>query len=216
MNLTEIQNNIRDYLSSHRICAGLGSEESACTIAAINLSISGKLTDARPNCVCPVIHAWVIPIQDAMPDDMRNNGWTDLVPLIAGSYNPELEQKRKDLILDWIWTVVLPQLTPVAERYGFGKEWATMLELNTADAAAAAAADADAAAAGAAAAARAADAAAADGAAGARAAARTADAAYYAAAAARAADAAAARTADAAYWEAVNPTALLEKLLSVK
>jgi hypothetical protein len=162
MNLTEIQNNIRDYLSSHRICAGLGLEESACTIAAINLCISGRLTDARPDCVCRVIHKWVIPIQDAMPDDMRNNGWTALVPLIAGSFNPELESKRKDLILDWMWTIVLPQLIPVAEKYGFGSEWTEMLDMKTSYAARAA----------------------------------------YAAAA--------------AYWKAVNPTALLEKLLSVK
>jgi len=197
MNITEIQNNIRDYLSSHRICAGLGSEESACTIAAINLSISGRLTYARPDCVCRVIHKWVISIQDAMPDDMRNNGWTALVPLIAGSFNPELESKRKDLILDWMWTIVLPQLIPVAKKYGFGSEWTEMLDMKTSYAAAAAAYAADAAAA-------------------AYAAADDAAAAAYAADAAAAAADAAAYAAAAAYWKAVNPTALLEKLLSVK
>jgi len=209
MKLTPVQEKIKTYLSSHRLCSGLGNEESACTIAAINLAISGRLTDSRPDCVCPVIHKWVIPIQDAMPDDMRNNGWTDLVPLIAGSFNPELEQKRKNLILDWMWTIVLPQFLPVAAKYGFEKEWSAMLALKTPKSARDAAVAADAA--------RAAARAAADAARAAADAARAAaDAARDAALAAAVALAAADALAVAAYWKAVNPTKLLKKLLSVK
>ncbi len=203
MKLTPIQKKIRDYVTTHRLSSGLGTEDSACTIAAINLAISGRLVDSRPDCVCPVIHKWVIPIQDAMPDNLRNNGWTELVPFIAGSFNPELEAKRKAIILDWLWTIVLPQLLPIAIKYGFGKEWSVMLELKiyaaayAAAAGAAAYAAADAAYAAAYAAYTAAAAGAADAAA-AHAAYAAADAAYAARGAADAADAARAAAAAAA------------------
>lgn len=146
MTLTPIQKQIRDFIATHPLCSGLGTKESACTIAAINLVISGLLEDERPDCVCPVIHRWVIPIQDAMPNNLRNNGWSQLVPLIAGSKStPAVEQKRKAIILDWMWGIVLPQLLPVAKKYSFEKEWSAMLELKTQSAAASAARAADAA-----------------------------------------------------------------------
>jgi hypothetical protein len=210
MKLTPIQKKIKTYLETHRLSAGLGTPESTCTIAAINLAISGRITSSRPDCVCPVIHKWVIPIQDAMPDHIRNNGWTKLVPLIAGSYAPEKEQARKNIILQWMWGVVLPQLTPIAEKHGFAKEWLTMLELKTSDAARVAARVAGMEGAASRVAARAAGMAAR---AGAGMAAIAAYAAYAGADAAHADNANA--NANAGYWEAVNPTALLASLLSV-
>ena len=36
---------IRAFLVGREIPAGLGTKESACSIAAINLALSGKLTD---------------------------------------------------------------------------------------------------------------------------------------------------------------------------
>jgi hypothetical protein len=205
------ENAIREYLEGKHIPAGIGNEGAACSIAAINLALSGRLTDVIPDCMSPVIGRWIINVQDSMPDDMRNSDeWRDLLPLAAGT-GREHEGERAQIILDWIWETVLPYLQDVADKGGFGEAWKTMTTKKTSAAADAAARAAYAAAYAAAdAAARAAYAAAyaaADAAAYA-----AADAAAYAAAYA-AADAAAYAAADA--WKIFDPTTLLRKLVEV-
>jgi hypothetical protein len=173
-----------------------------------------------------------IRLQDSMPSEMRNSlRYKALLPEMAGT-GREHEQERLAILMNWMWSVVLPQLQPVADKHGFGDEWKNMCQLKTA-ASARAAADAAYAAYAAVYAARAADyaaLAAADGAdyaaafaadaaadyAAARAAARAAD--YAAAAAgAAAADAADADAADYAaaggdFWETVDPIGVLEHM----
>jgi hypothetical protein len=191
----EQQEAISAYLKTHHIPAGLGTEDEACSIAAINLVLTGKLTDKIPECMSEVIGTWIISTQDAMPDDMRNSkAWKELLPLAAGTGRTK-EKERLQILLDHMWEVVLPHLQPLADSHGFGTEWARMCSERTQEAADAAyAADADAYAA--VAAARAADAAA--------------DAADAAADAARAA-ARAARAA--AAWKHFDPCSLLKKLI---
>jgi hypothetical protein len=66
--------------------SGLGTEESACSIAAINLALTGELTDDIPDCMSEVIGRWIIPTQDAMPAELRNSPrWKSLLPLAAGT-----------------------------------------------------------------------------------------------------------------------------------
>jgi hypothetical protein len=203
------------YLNTHILAKGVGDEKSACSIAAINLAINGELSDKIPDCMSEVIGFWIIRIQDAMPEEMRNSDrWKRLLPLAAGTgREPELEKQRRDLILDWMWEKVLPELSPVEDRSGFGDQWREMLKLRTYDAASAAyvaarAVRADAAVrAASAAAVRAAVHADADAAA-----------AYVAADAADAA--AAACVADASgespyFWEKVSPCILLESLVNI-
>jgi len=69
----EQQQAIAAKLASMHLPSGLGDEEAACSIAAINLALSGKLTDEIPDCMSEVIGKWIIRIQDSMPDDMRNS-----------------------------------------------------------------------------------------------------------------------------------------------
>lgn len=108
--------------------AGLGTEESACSIAAINLALSGRLTDEIPACMSAVIGKWIIRVQDAMPDEMRNSDrWKNLLPLAAGT-GRGYEQERLQIILEWMWTTVLPTLQPLADRQGFGDAWQRMTE----------------------------------------------------------------------------------------
>ena len=120
---------IADFLATHRLASGLGTAEEPCSIAAINLALSGRLTDDIPACMSPVIGKWIIAIQDAMPDGLRNSPtWKALLPLAAGTgRHPALEQRRAALLLDWVWDDVLPQLQPLADANGFGAEWGTML-----------------------------------------------------------------------------------------
>jgi hypothetical protein len=206
----EQQAAIAAKLAGMHLPSGLGNEEAACSIAAINLALSGKLTDDIPDCMSEVIGNWVIKVQDAMPDDMRNSArWKSLLPLAAGT-GRDKEKKRLAMILDWMWESVLPTLQPLADKHGFGREWQTMTKKRTEAAARAAAWAAAAWAAEAAEPAEAAARAAAWAAAAAEA--RAAWAAWAAAAAAEARAAAEA----AAAWQTFDPCALLAKLIDVQ
>ena len=46
---------IADYVNNHELSEGVGTAESACSIAAINLALNGRLTDAIPDCMSRVI-----------------------------------------------------------------------------------------------------------------------------------------------------------------
>ena len=72
MNL-EQRRKLETHLATHDLSRGLGTEESACSVAAINLAISGKLTDDIPECMSKVIGRWIIGVQDAMPP-LRKRG----------------------------------------------------------------------------------------------------------------------------------------------
>jgi hypothetical protein len=196
---------------------GLGDERAACSIAAINLALTGRLTDEIPACMSAVIGKWIIGVQDAMPHDMRNSArWKSLLPLAAGT-GRDHEQERLTLILDWMLGTVLPTVQPIADKHGFGGGWLTMTTERTATAAAAAAAKAAKvaeawAATAAAAAAKAAKVAEAWAAAGAAAkAAEVAEAGAWAAAGAGAA----AKAAKVAEWGRFDPCSLLEQLIAV-
>jgi hypothetical protein len=101
---------IANWLNTHRLVHGLGSEDAACSIASINLALTGELTDKDPsNCMSPMIREWVIRVQDKMPekmmsrDDEHGRRWRQALPLVAGSLNPDREQARLGLILEWMW-----------------------------------------------------------------------------------------------------------------
>ena len=144
----EHRDKLRAYLKDRAIPSGIGSKEEACSVAAINLAISGKLTDDIPDCMSRVLGQAVIILQDAMPDKMRNSEeYKSLLPDMAGT-GREHEKERLSILLDWMWGTVLPQVQPIADKEGFGGEWKTMCEERTgkaAEAAAYAASDFDAA-----------------------------------------------------------------------
>ena len=132
---TEQQAAIAALLKDMHIPVGMGTVDRACSIAAINLALSGKLTDRIPDCMSPAIGGWIINIQDAMPDSMRNSTeWKKLLPLAAGT-GRDYERERVEIIVDWMWGTVLPVLQPQAERLGFGAEWHRMCIERTAAAA---------------------------------------------------------------------------------
>lgn len=188
---TEQQQAIATLLETMTLPEGLGTEESACSIAAINLALTGELTDKIPPCMSEILGSWIISVQDSMPHEMRNSAeWKQLLPLAAGT-GRQHEKERLGIILDWMWGTVLPTLQPIADSNGFGKEWRLMLQKRTAGAANAAAKAANATAA----------AALHDAA---NAAAKAAYAAYATAAAANSADSA---------WQQFNPCGLLQKLI---
>jgi hypothetical protein len=64
---------LEQYLATHTLPSGLGIKESACSIAAINLAVSGTLTDDIPDCMSEVLGRATIRLQDSMPEEMRNS-----------------------------------------------------------------------------------------------------------------------------------------------
>jgi hypothetical protein len=205
----EQQTAIAVKLAGMHLPSGLGDEEAACSIAAINLALTGTLTDNIPPCMSEVIGKWIIKVQDSMPDDMRNSAqWKSLLPLAAGTGRAK-EKKRLAIILDWMWGTVLPTLQPLADDRGFGTEWKRMTTERTRAAAEAAAR----------AAARAAESVAWEAARKAAYAveAAEAEAAAWAAAEAAAWAAEAAKAAAwAAAWQTFDPCGLLERLINVE
>jgi hypothetical protein len=101
---------IAAYIKDRHISRGLGTREEPCSIAAINLALTGELTDKIPDCMSEVIGAWIIRIQDGMPDDMRNGAeWRALLPLAAGT-GREFEVERLTIIISRLRETVLPTL----------------------------------------------------------------------------------------------------------
>ena len=126
---------LRDYLASHELVDGIGTEESMCSIAAINLALTGMVTDTIPKCMSKIIGQWMMAIQDVMPGKIRNSsGWKCLLPMAAGT-GREREEERLALIMDWMWGTVLPDVQSVADQGGFGAEWRTMCMEKSPDAA---------------------------------------------------------------------------------
>ena len=182
------QQSIADLLVGMKLPVGTGDERSACSIAAINLALSGRLTDDIPDCMSDVVGRWIIHAQDVMPEQMRNSQrWKELLPRAAGTGKLH-ERKRFAIILDWMWDTVLPTLQLMADNGGFGAEWLKMTTERTAESSRAAAEAAEA----------------------------VAEAEEVVAVAARAARAAdAAWAADAAAWERFDPCGVLQRLVEV-
>jgi hypothetical protein len=239
---TEQEIAIRDTLTNMpKLAVGLGTAEQACSIAAINLAMTGTLTDTVPDCMSRVIGRWIIRIQDPMPATIRDSAaWRELLVLSAGT-GREHEAERVALVLDWMWDA-LALVQPRADVRGYRVAWATMLRertaqsarsasayaATTADAYAAASASesaaayayADAASSAATAAAASSSASTATAAAAAAAASASASASAHAAsstatAADAYADAAPSAYAAAAAWETIDPVGLLRRLVAV-
>lgn len=130
----EQQQAIHDKVFSMTLPAGLGSEEAACSVAAINLALTGELTDRIPPCMSAVIGRWIIRIQDRMPAEIRNSEeWKSLLPLAAGTGRTN-EAARSRIVLDWMWEALI-LVQPVADKRGFGPAWKRMTDEKSAAAA---------------------------------------------------------------------------------
>jgi hypothetical protein len=122
---------IAEVVNSMHLPSGLGTHQSACSIAAINLALTGELTDSIPDCMSKVIGQWIIVTQDSMPDEMRNSvEWKSLLPLAAGTGRAH-EKKRLDLLMEHMWEVALPMIQPIADAGGYGAQWHDMVEKRT-------------------------------------------------------------------------------------
>ena len=128
---------LRAYLArnGYIIPVGLGNEDAACSMAAINLALTGVLSDDTPACMSAVVGKWILRAQDVMPDSLRNGAeWRELLPLAAGT-GRTYEQERLTLLLDWMWGTALPVVQPLADAGGCGDKWRELCEERSIDAA---------------------------------------------------------------------------------
>jgi hypothetical protein len=211
---TEQETAIRDTLAAMpELAVGTGTAEKACSVAALNLALTGTLTDEIPDCMSRVVGRWIISVQDRMPATIRDSAaWRELLVLAAGT-GREQEAERRALLLDWMWDA-LAVVQPQADAEGYGKAWATMLRERTATSADTAA-DAAAAANAAAAAAAASEAAYADAAAYAADPYAAAAASAYASGYAYASAASASASASGYAWDTIDPVGMLRRLVAV-
>ena len=79
LNLAKFPDEARERLHTYlftpgrTLPVGLGSKETACSLAAINLALTGTLTDEIPDCMSKVIGRWVLVVQDVMSSKHRNS-----------------------------------------------------------------------------------------------------------------------------------------------
>lgn len=185
------------------LSVGVGTEQSPCSIAAINLALSGRLTDDVPECASPARCAVVIQMQDRIPAAIRDSAeWRAALPLLAGTRG--MSEDLRPILIPWMWERLADPAVIAAVPERALPAWRAMLAA-PGDVGLARAAHADAHAAHAYAHAYAAAHAAAY-------AATSYAAPSSAAAAAGAAEAIADADADAAYWHRANPAALLVRL----
>jgi hypothetical protein len=123
----EQQNKIAEFVNTHELVRGMGEESSPCSVAAINLMLTGRLTDEIPDCMSEVIGAWTIDMQDTLTRTQRNSSeWKYLLPFAAGT-GRDREPERLGILIDWVFGLLLPKLTSYADFIGMGPEWRLML-----------------------------------------------------------------------------------------
>jgi hypothetical protein len=112
------------------LAEGLGTTETACSMAAINLALTGRLTDATPACMSIGVGQWIILVQDACPPTIGRDHprWRAALPLAAGTgRHVARELARANLLRDWMFDDCLSQLQGLADTGGYGVQWAAML-----------------------------------------------------------------------------------------
>lgn len=136
----EEEANIVEWLAKHpMLTQGVGTKEASCSVAAWNLALTGALSDKIPDCASEVIGWWIIAVQDHCPPEHGRGHpeWLRLLPLAAGTGRAH-EAERLAIVLDWMWSTVLPSVQTIADQEGFGEQWRVMCETRTAKAAKAA------------------------------------------------------------------------------
>ena len=90
--------------------AGNGVDE-ACLMTATNMLLGrGELGDKEGDCICPVIRAFIIPTNDAMPKHLLGEIYGPLVWEIPGTKTDDVEviRQRAYAFADWGLREVLP------------------------------------------------------------------------------------------------------------
>jgi len=109
----------------------LGDEDRASSMAAINLALTGELTEDVPECMSLVIGRWITPMQDAIPSWIRDSErWRNLLPRAAGTGRKH-EEERLAVLMTWMWETAMPNAQSIADVHKVGDQWREMLKERT-------------------------------------------------------------------------------------
>ncbi len=132
---TKMERRLRAILKTSELPKGLGTYQNPSSMAAINLAISEELVPYVPDCMSLVIGKWVLIMNDAVPHCIRNSKrWKKALPLAAKS-GQDHEEHRANILVEWLWNDIMPLPQNAADLTGLGREWHTLLEQRSSDAA---------------------------------------------------------------------------------
>jgi hypothetical protein len=100
-----------DFSQITEVKLGSGSHESAndgLCFMEMAAWFAGEEHSDKPDCACPVLGAYGIRLNDAMPDDLRDRLLKPLVPQIVGTRDKASEQRRAKFLAMWAINKVLP------------------------------------------------------------------------------------------------------------
>ena len=112
----------------YEIPCGLGTEDSPCSLAAINLVLDDEFTDnIRPD-MSDCVGRWIRDMQDAMPHQLRNAlSWRMLLPEAAWTGNDNEDQVQK-YQQQWLFESVLASVNEIATYAGIIDPWKDMIK----------------------------------------------------------------------------------------
>ena len=119
-----------ETLAGLKLVHGVGEagDGTACTESALQLALTGRLTDDLHPCVDPAVHRWVIRTQDRLDEATLNGPWKELAPRIVGTAGlPD----RLGKIMETMWDALASLTFKDAEA---NAAWQKMLELRTKEA----------------------------------------------------------------------------------
>lgn len=123
---------LKKYLKTHKLCMSLHDhDDNVCSMAAINIALTGRIADEIPECMSRVLGRWIIVTQDLYGDDMRNSQlWKELLP-IAVTKGRELEAAQLVKLISLTFNEARVVARRPERMEGIEDEWADMIRLKT-------------------------------------------------------------------------------------
>jgi hypothetical protein len=84
--VNQLQSQVASFVTNTTLGQGLDDSQTPCTIAAINLTLSGRFTDDCPRCMSQELCDFVIILQDSLSHESRNSPeWKSVIPLLLNT-----------------------------------------------------------------------------------------------------------------------------------
>jgi hypothetical protein len=92
--MNQLQSLVASFVTGATLGQGLNNSQTPCTIATINLTLSGRFTDNCPECMSPELCDFVITLQDSLSHECRNSPeWKSIIPLLLNTKDQNAEIK---------------------------------------------------------------------------------------------------------------------------
>jgi hypothetical protein len=123
----ETREQVARECATRRMVTGTGDhgEGTACLMSAVNLGLTGRLTDKHHPYVSEAVRGLVVGLHDSLPDAVRSGqAWRSLGPLMLGTGDDGHDDERVRMILGWVRGSVLSDDTASAAAYAAATAYA--------------------------------------------------------------------------------------------